>query len=58
MERDVEIEDMADIGDVETARGDVGGDQQIASPRCGSVERAMRAGWSMSPCRATALNRA
>ena len=55
MVRHVEIEDVADGGNVEPARGDIGGDQQRRLRSCGTESSAaVRADWSMSPCSATA----
>ena len=53
--RHIEIEDMADVGNIETARRDVGADDQRVSPDLKASSAAMRARWSRSPCSAPAL---
>ena len=53
--RHVEIEDVADVRNVEAARGDVGGDQQLDLAACGT-DRAPRCA-PTGPCRRAARRR-
>jgi hypothetical protein len=45
----VEVEHVADALDVEPARGDVGGHEDVDVPALKRSSSAMRADWSMSP---------
>ena len=52
--RRVEVDDVADVVEVEPAGGDVGGDERPRLPERKRSSDFSRADWDMSPCSATA----
>ena len=54
-ERQIEIDDERQLRDVETARGDVGGDEYVDAARLEVAERLVRAPWLLLPWITAAL---